>query len=164
MGNIILFSPFFSTSATIILIVSIGETINGTLQKKLNSKITDLNEKKAQTANLIKPDNNIEVIPAKNLKIDDLIIVKKGGIVPADAILISDYANIDESIFNGEINYSLKTRNEIIYGGVINTSDAIKLKVVSLYKDSMINQLIKKAQRIQGAKLSVTKKIDKIAA
>ncbi|MBQ5500857.1 MAG: cation-translocating P-type ATPase, partial [Mycoplasmataceae bacterium] len=61
MGNIILFSPFFSTSATIILIVSIGETINGTLQKKLNSKITDLNEKKAQTANLIKADNNIEV-------------------------------------------------------------------------------------------------------
>lgn len=164
MGNVILFSPFFSTSATIILIVSIGETINGTLQKKLNSKITDLNEKKAQTANLIKADNNIEVIAAKNLKINDLIIVKKGGIVPADAILISDYANIDESIFNGEINYSLKTRNEIIYGGVINTSDAIKLKVVSLYKDSMINQLIKKAQRIQGAKLSVTKKIDKIAA
>ncbi|MBR4485986.1 cation-translocating P-type ATPase [bacterium] len=159
-----LFSPFFSTSATIVLIVSIGEMINARLQKKLNSKITDLNEKKAQNANLIEPDNSIKTVLAKTLKINDTVVVKKGEIVPADGILISDYASIDESIFNGEINYSLKTKNELIYGGVINTGESFELKIVNLYKDSMINQLIKKAQRIQGVKLNVTKKIDKIAA
>ena len=164
MGNVVLFPPFFSTSATIVLIVSIGETINARLQRRLNSKITDLNEKKAQNANLIEPDHTIKTVLAKTLKINDIVIVKKGEIVPADGILLSDYATIDESIFNGEINYSLKTKNEIIYGGVINSSESFELKIVNLYKDSMINQLIKKAQRIQGAKLNVNKKIDKIAA
>ncbi len=157
-----LFSPFFSTAATIMLVISIGENINYYFHKRLNTKISDMNKQKAENANLL-VNNEIKVILAKDLKIDDLVIVKKGEIVPADGILLSDYATIDESTFNGEINYTEKQKGDLIFGGVINTSDTFELKITTLYKNSMINQLINKAQRVQGAKLAITKKLDKIA-
>lgn len=162
--NIDTFDPFFSAGATIVLAVSIGENISYSFQQRLSNQITELNDKKATNANLILKDENIKTIQAKELKIDDNVLVKKGEIIPADGLLISNFATIDESSFNGEVNFSEKTQNDIIYGGSINMGQPIILKVVNLYKDSMINQLIKKAQKVQGAKLNVTKKLDIIAA
>lgn len=163
MGHEVIFDPFFSAGASIVLIVSIGESINFYFQQKLTNQINDLNNKKAENANLILANNDIKVVPAKTLNVNDLVIVKKGEIVPADGILVSDNAVIDESMFNGEINYSEKNKNDNVYGGSINTSESFELKISNTYKDSMINQLIKKAQRVQGAKLGVSKKLDKIA-
>lgn len=158
------FTPFFYTCATIILIVTMGDNINFFFTKRLSNKVNELNDKKAEIAHLIDDHNQITDVKTKSLTTGQHVLVKQGEIVPTDGKLVSSSAMVDASMFNGEMVESNYHCGDEIYGGVINKSEPITLIVTHAYKDSMLNQLIKKVQRAQGASIHIRKTIDKVAA
>lgn len=158
------FTPFFYTCATIILIVTMGDNINFFFTKRLSNKVNELNDKKAEIAHLIDDHNQITDVKTKSLTAGQHVLVKQGEIVPTDGKLVSSSAMVDASMFNGEMVESNYYCGDEIYGGVINKSEPITLIVTHAYKDSMLNQLIKKVQRAQGASIHIRKTIDKVAA
>lgn len=158
------FTPFFYTCATIILIVTMGDNINFFFTKRLSNKVNELNDKKAEIAHLIDDHNQITDVKTKSLTAGQHVLVKQGEIVPTDGKLVSSSAMVDASMFNGEMVESNYHCGDEIYGGVINKSEPITLIVTHAYKDSMLNQLIKKVQRAQGASIHIRKTIDKVAA
>ena len=158
------FTPFFYTCATIILIVTMGDNINFFFTKRLSNKVNELNDKKAEIAHLLTDNNQITDVKTKTLTEGQLVLVKQGEIVPTDGKLISPTAMVDASMFNGEMVESNYQTGDEIYGGVINKGEPITLSVTNPYKDCMLNQLIKKVQRAQGASIHIRKTIDKVAA
>ena len=158
------FTPFFYTCATIILIVTMGDNINFFFTKRLSNKVNELNDKKAEIAHLIDNNNQITDVKTKSLTKGQQVLVKQGEIVPTDGKLISTTAMVDASMFNGEMVESNYHTGDELYGGMINKGEPITLTVTNPYKDCMLNQLIKKVQRAQGASIHIRKTIDKVAA
>ncbi len=80
-------------------------------------------------------------IPATQLKLNDIIIIRNNDMIPADALLKEGPANIDYSFVSGESYPVPKTPGEIIYAGGMQKGAAIMLQVVKETSQSYIAQL-----------------------
>jgi Cu2+-exporting ATPase len=96
---------------------------------------------------------------AKQLQVDDLVLVKAGEIIPVDGFIIEGKALLDESMLTGEFEPVTKQVNDPVFGGTINQNGAIKLKVNKTLKHAMVNQIL----RLQETALSSKPKVALIA-
>ena len=86
--------------------------------------------------------NNIEKnVPVTSLSKGDIVIIRNEEIIPADAILMSEIANVDYSFVSGENTPVEKRKGELIYAGGKQLGAAIELEIVSETSQSYITQL-----------------------
>lgn len=80
---------------------------------------------------------------AKKLKIDDLVLVKAGETIPVDGIIVDGQSRIDESMLTGEFEHTEKSINHQVFGGTINKTGVLKVKATRLFKDALVNQIVR---------------------
>jgi Cu+-exporting ATPase len=86
--------------------------------------------------------NGIEQnIPITKLEVGDFIITRNNEMIPADAILVSDSANIDYSFVNGENTTSGKKVGDFLYAGGKQIGKSIVVKALKLPSQSYITEL-----------------------
>ncbi len=93
-----------------------------------------------------------KVIPAKDLKIGEIFIVKPGETVPTDGIIIKGSAHIDESSVTGEFNPVFKNSGDTVFAGTTNTDGLISVRVTSLFQDNTVSKIIELVEKAQEAK------------
>lgn len=86
-------------------------------------------------------DESEEIIPIKNLREGDLILVRNQELIPADATLIEGNGNIDYSFVTGESMPVPKKKDDFIYAGGRQIGSSILLKVVKEVEQSYLTQL-----------------------
>ncbi|MEO6406054.1 MAG: HAD-IC family P-type ATPase, partial [Ferruginibacter sp.] len=86
-------------------------------------------------------DHQEKNIPATQLKLKDIIIIRNDEMIPADAVLKEGQANIDYSFVSGESYPVFKKPGDIIYAGGMQKGPAIMLTVVKEMSQSYITQL-----------------------
>ena len=97
-----------------------------------------------------------KLIPATELKRDDLVLVETGGIIPGDGEIIEGVALIDESAITGESAAVLKQSGgdkSSVTAGTCVISDWIKVKITSNPGESFLDQMI---ALVEGAKRQKT--------
>lgn len=90
-----------------------------------------------------------QVLP-KTLIVDDIIIIKPGERIPADALITSGHSSVDESVINGEYLPIEKNTGDTVTAGGLNGDGVLECKVTAIGKDtqlSIINQLLEQAQQ-----------------
>ena len=85
-------------------------------------------------------DNWVSV-PVKDLKMDDLILVRNMEIIPADSLLTSPGANIDYSFVTGESEPQIRKSGDYIYAGGRQMGGGIQLRVQKSVSQSYLMQL-----------------------
>jgi P-type Cu+ transporter len=80
-------------------------------------------------------------IPVTQLKKGNRIIIRNEEIIPADAILLSDWADIDYSFVSGENIPVNKKSGDLIFAGGKLMGKAIELEIVKEVSQSYITQL-----------------------
>jgi H+-transporting ATPase len=88
-------------------------------EKKADNAIELLKQKLALKAR-VRRDNNWQMVPARELVPGDIIRIRLGDIVPADAKLVKgDYLQVDESALTGESLPAEKMITDVAYAGSI---------------------------------------------
>lgn len=82
-----------------------------------------------------------EEVPVTNLQEADCVIVKPGEKVPADGIIISGSANIDESLVSGESNPIHKSEKDKVIAGSICLDGSITVALSRVGEHSTIGQI-----------------------
>jgi len=93
----------------------------------------------------------IEIIPPSLLNVDDIILVKPGEVIPADAEIIEGESAVDVSLLTGESAPLRKNPGDLLPGGAINAYQALVLKVKQSAQESTLSVLL---QLIDQAALS----------
>ncbi len=87
-------------------------------------------------------DGDIESsIPLNEIKIDDVLIIRNGELVPADAALFSGDGQIDYSFVTGESDSVNVRRGEKIFAGGRQVGGAIEIKVLKKTSQSYLTEL-----------------------
>ncbi|CAN5804278.1 heavy metal translocating P-type ATPase metal-binding domain-containing protein [soil metagenome] len=89
----------------------------------------------------VRKNGNEESVGVTNIKPGDNIIIRSGELIPADAILLSEKADVDYSFVTGEANPVRKFRGEKIFAGARQTDGAIELEVQKVTSQSYLTQL-----------------------
>mgnify|MGYP000387643315 CR=1 FL=1 len=82
-----------------------------------------------------------EPIPVGDLKVDDIVILRNQEIVPTDAELLSETAQIDYSFVTGESEPISKIQGEKIYAGGRQVGASIRIKVKKVVSQSYLTRL-----------------------
>ena len=86
-------------------------------------------------------NGNETQISVKKLKKGDKILVRNEELIPADCLLLSTNAKIDNSFVTGENKNILKTKGETIYAGGKQIGNSIELEVVKEVSHSYLTEL-----------------------
>jgi len=160
VGNLCTFFNLLCVLAAIALIYS-GASISqflfafifavniaiGIIQEiKAKHKIDKLSLLSAPTAKVIR-DGQIVEIPAKDIVLDDVVLLSLGNQVPADCILAEGFVEVNESLLTGESIPVKKEIGDILYAGSFISSGNCKVRAEKVGKATYLNTLSAKAKK-----------------
>ena len=120
---------YLETGGFIISFILLGKTIEDISIKSSVSVSDSIIESIPKDVNVF--ENQITVRkPLNQIEIGDVIIVKKGEIIPLDGVIIRGSSEVDESVISGESEPLTKKEGDEIVSGSINLGDDIEVEVV----------------------------------
>lgn len=159
---------FYETSATIITLVFLGYYLEDISIQSTQKELNKLIKTQRVMANMIAYDDQHQelIFPIENqfLKSGDLILIKTGEQVPADAKILSGEATVDESIITGESMPVLKKSKDLLIGGSLLSEGIIKAQVTAAADQSVLANIINLVKKAQGDKPPVQRMADRISA
>ncbi|MFC2103060.1 heavy metal translocating P-type ATPase [Bacteroidota bacterium] len=154
---------YFETTAVIITLVLLGKWLEARAKSKTGSAIKKLIKLQPKTA-LLKTEQGERLIDSKDLKLNDVVIVKPGEKIPADGDIISGFSTVNESMITGESFPVEKTIGDSAIGGTLNISGSFQFRVTATGKTSVLGKIITLVEEAQGSKAPIQKLADKVAS
>jgi Ca2+-transporting ATPase len=171
-ATIIAFFLKETTDAYIILVIIIINAFMGLAQEyKAEKAIERLKELSSPVAAVLR-NKEMKTIPAKNIVPGDIIILKSGDFVPADArVFESFYLKVDEAPLTGESVPSLKVtevlpdlpladRENMVYMGTTVTDGKGKALVTSTGMNTEMGKIAEVIQGMEREKTPLQEKIE----
>ena len=88
-----------------------------------------------------------QIIPVEELVLDDVVVFSAGSQIPADAIVISGSAQVNESLITGESDEVAKKPGYELLSGSFVVSGKCRARLVKVGEDSYVSKLTQKATR-----------------
>ena len=115
------------------------------------------------SATRIESDGSLSSCLAKQLNVDDVVIVKPGETVPIDGTITEGSSTIDESMLSGEFEPVKKRTGDSVFGGTVNQAGTITVQVTKTLKHALVNQIIRLQAEAMGAKPRVAQLADQFS-
>jgi P-type Cu2+ transporter len=94
-------------------------------------------------------DDGTETISTAELRVDDVVLVRPGGRIPADGEIISGEVEVDESMVTGESQPVPKEPGDNVVAGTVATDNSIRVRITAVGDDTAlagIQRLVADAQ------------------
>ena len=125
----------------VITLYTIGKILEEKAINNSRKSIKDLLDIKEPFAYLLE-DNKTIKIPVEEVKINDVLVVKKGEKIPVDGVIIKGSSSLDTSALTGESELvSVKVSDKVLSGS-INTGDILEIKATNLYSNSTVAKIL----------------------
>lgn len=108
-------------------------------------------------------NNEEKSINAKDVKVDDILRVNPGEIIPVDGIITTGKTSIDNSIMSGESIPLDLSEGDSVYSGAVNQFGSFEMKATKVGEDSSIQRMIKLIQSADASKAKIVGVADKWA-
>lgn len=154
---------YFESAAMILTLVSFGKYLEQLSKRKTTQAISKLMDLAPKKALILKGDKEVEV-PVEEVKVDDLVVVKKGFAVPVDGVIVEGNAAIDEANITGESMPAQKGVNQVVYTSTTINSGYIIIKATKVGEDTSIANIIKLVEASSNSKAPISQLADKIAS
>lgn len=159
---------FYETTATILTLVFLGNWLEDRAVASTQQTIRELTRDEKLMANMIAFDDQhqeqIFPVDSAHLKVGDLLLIKSGEKVPADAKILWGEADINEAIISGESLPVHKKMNDILIGGSILTQGTVKAYVTAAGNQTVLSQILQLVKNAQTEKPPIQQLADKISA
>jgi len=159
---------FYETSAAIITLVFLGNYLEDASVESTQRALNKLAKSQKVIAHMIAFDDKHQelIFPVDNsqLRPGDLVLIKSGEQVPADAKILWGEATVNESLITGESSPVFKKQKDIVIGGSLIVDGTLKAQVTAAAKDSVLSNIINLVKQAQSEKPPVQQLADKISA
>lgn len=154
---------YFDVVIVVIGFIYLGKYLETNSKLKTGEAIEKLLNLQAKTA-IVERDGKELEIPIEQVAVGDVIIVKPGGKIPVDGVVLTGNSTIDESMITGEsMPVDKKAGNKVI-GATINKQGTFKFKAEKICSDTLLSQIIKLVDQAQGSKAPIQGLADKISS
>ena len=125
----------------VIILYEIGKILEEKAVNNSRNSIKDLMNIKQDFANKVVGDKT-KVINVEDVKINDILIIKKGEKIPVDGIVIEGETKLNLFSLTGESDLVNKKENDEVLSGSINEGKVIKIKATKLFNDSTVSKIL----------------------
>ncbi len=156
-------ATFYEAAALLTAFIILGRYLEAVTRGRTSEAIRRLMKLQPKRARVIR-DNQEMDIPAEEVQLNEVIIVRPGEALPVDGLVIEGYSSIDQSMITGESMPVEKGKGDEVTGGTINKTGAFKFRATRIGKDTALFQIIKLVEDAQTTKAPIQKIADKVAS
>lgn len=153
---------YFESCGLIITLIMVGKFMEARAKKKTRGAIAKLYDLVPSTA-FVERSGDIMEIPAAELGLGDIMIIRPGAKIPADGVIVEGSSSIDELMLTGESMPVERGAGQNVAGATINKNGALKVKVTRLGEDSALSGIVRLVEEAQGMKTPIAKLADVVS-
>lgn len=154
---------YFEAAAVIIVFILLGKLLEEKAKGNTSTAIKKLMGLQPKTVTVVHEGGHQMEMALDKVQAGDIILVKPGGKIAFDGILVWGTSYVDESMLSGEPVPVLKQEGDKVFAGTINQKGSFHFKAQKVGNETMLAQIIRLVQEAQGSKAPVQKLVDKIA-
>ncbi len=149
LGAIVL--GLWDEAAVLVILYSAAEGVEELTYARTRASIRKLLDLAPTDAVLIK-DGTEQVIPAEQLRVGDVFLVKPGAGIPTDGIIIKGQSGINEAAVTGESVPVEKQEGMKVFPATLNIDGALEVRTTATFKDNTLAKMIHLVEEAQEQK------------
>ncbi len=154
---------YFEVAAVIIAFVMLGKYMEELIKRQSSAAIRKLLDLRPQMATVLRGKKEVES-PAEELKVGDLVVVKPGGRIPVDGIVVEGLSSVDEKMITGESVPVEKKPGDEVVGATLNKHGTITFKATKVGEDTALMQIVKLVEEAQASSTKIQRLADTAAS
>ena len=107
--------------------------------------------------------SDIEDVPIDAVKVQDVLVIRAGEVIPVDGIIIAAAATIDESALTGEPIPINRVKGEHVRSGTLNAGETFEITASAIAGDSTYAGIVRMVTTAQTAKSPFIRLADRYA-
>ena len=152
----------FEEAAALAVLFSISEGLEEFSLTKAQQSLRALLSLVPETA-IVKRDNVEIEIPATEVLVDDIFIVKPGSKVPTDGIILEGKSSINMSAITGESMPVEVEENHLVFAGSVNGNGVLEVRATAASDNNSLARVVRIVEDAQSQKGNQQRLADKIA-
>ena len=146
----------------VITLYTIGKILEEKAVNNSRKSIKNLLDIKQNYANK-KVNNELKTVKVEDVKIGDILVIKKGEKIPLDGEIIKGETSLDTSALTGESEEIVAKVSSKVLSGSINKKNVIEIKVTTLYEDSTVAKILELLENATDKKTKMETTVSKIS-
>ncbi len=156
---------YFESVCVILCFVMVGKFIEENAKNKAMQNAKSLLQTRTDIAYRLQTlhSNQAQEIPLDSINVGDYLRIQANSYIPVDGVLISQKADIDESMLSGESLPITKGIKDKLYAGTLNLDTSFIMQATSSTKDSTLSKIHALIQQSYESKANIAQLADKIS-
>lgn len=143
-------APF--EGSVLLTLYSVSTTLEKRALGRARRAIEALMALRPETALRRQPDGTVAEIPAAELRVEDVFILRPGARVPADGVIVSGRSSLDEASITGESMPVAKEPGAPVFEATVNLDGVLEAAVTKTVEESTVARMIALVTQAQAAK------------
>ncbi len=152
----------FESAGTILTRITLGKWLESRSKARTGQALRGLMALSPETAR-VERDGAESEIPAADVAIGDIVLVRPGDRVPVDGEVLSGAAGVDESVITGESLPAEKGPGDRVTSGTISRSGFLRVRALRVGADMAISRIIRLVEEAAASKAPVSRLAGRIA-
>ncbi len=153
---------YFESAAMILTLVTLGKFLETRAKGKTGDAIRQLMDLRPKMATVRRDGAEVE-IPVEAVKVGDVILVRSGGSIPVDGVVIGGRAFVDQSALTGESVPVEKSAGDTVAAATTVSAGFLEFRAEKVGEDTTLAQIIRMVEEAGGSKAPIARMADKIA-
>ena len=153
---------YFESSAMILTLITVGKMLEARSKGRTTDALKSLIKLTPDTA-VIEIDGAEREIPASQVRIGDVFLVRPGQSIPVDGVVIGGRSAVNESALTGESVPADKEPGDSVSAATLNTSGFLRCKATGVGSDTALAKIIKLVSEAAATKAPIAKLADKVS-
>ena len=162
-AHIYMHELYFESAAMILTLITVGKMLEAYSKGKTTNAIKSLMELAPKTATVVRDGKEL-VIPAGEVMVGDVFLVRPGMSIPADGVVIEGESAVNESALTGESLPVDKSAGDRVSAATVNQSGFLKCRAVNVGNDTALSKIIQMVSDAAATKAPIAKIADKVSA
>lgn len=152
---------YFESAAMILSLVTIGKYLEARSKGKTTEAVRKLIDLAPKTATVLRSGVEV-IIPAEQVAVGDLIVVRPGAGIPVDGTITEGSAPIDMSALTGESIPVIKNPGDMVAAGTISLG-SFTFRAEKVGEDTTLAAIVELVQNANASKAPIGKLADKVS-
>lgn len=153
---------YFESAAMILTLITLGKFLEAKAKGKTGDAIRALMDLRPDTAEVLR-DGVEQIIPADQVRVGDLVIVRAGSRIPVDGTVTEGRGSVDQSALTGESVPVEVWEGSRVAAATVNTAGYFTFRADKVGEDTTLQQVIRMVEEAGGSKAPIARLADKIA-
>lgn len=154
---------YYDVTIVVVAFITLGKYLEARSKLKTGDAIEKLLNLQAKTALVIRDGKEVE-IPASEVVLSELIVVKPASRIAVDGVLTEGSSYVDESLVTGEPMPIKKDVGDTVVSGTMNTNGSFTFRATKVGSETMLARIITMVEEAQGSRAPIQALADKISS